>query len=289
MTDLRRLLAEERGPRIRGVVGVIILAVTTILAAGFAWKSYDAAVEYEKSARLLAEQAAPDAKVKNRLKELFFLLDEEEVRAIEEQRGRASQLRDESHEAFYLFLALAMGGVAAAYAISRQRRQLSVGILLICSVALVAGLASPAMAVTASKSLDMVGEVVLYFESKGIWATITNLIGSGGNFYIGIPIFLFSVAFPTLKTGLLLFATLSPQEKRQRIVTFIHRMGKWSMADVFVVGWFVGYLANKHQELLRPEIQVGILFFTTYAILSGIAGAIVESEYRHMVTASGRR
>ena len=88
-------------------------------------------------------------------------------------------------------------------------------------------------------------EQVMYFQSKSIIdVTKTLLEGNGIDLKIvGLLILLFSIILPLAKmllTSAFLFAKNSRRSKF--IKTIIFYLGKWSMADVFVVAIFMSYI-----------------------------------------------
>ena len=57
-------------------------------------------------------------------------------------------------------------------------------------------------------------------------------------------ILLFSVIVPLTKSALVTWAVFARDKmKRQRVLNFVETIGKWSMADVFVVALFITFLA----------------------------------------------
>ena len=80
-----------------------------------------------------------------------------------------------------------------------------------------------------------------------------------------------------------LSAAVTPgRERRVWGVNLAHKIGRWSMADVCVVSWLLAFMATERQEFMHAELQVGIVFFASYAILSIAAGMIVEKQYERM-------
>jgi len=169
---------------------------------------------------------------------------------------------------------------------------------LICTVCLALGLALPMIDLDARLStLDVTlmgaeihfDEQVMYFQSKSIIdVTMTLLEGRGIDLKIvGLLILMFSIVFPFLK---MLFTVLYLYIKRTRhsafVRTFIFYMGKWSMADVFVVAIFMSYIgfyglissmlgdfsrqsySSTADTVNYSKLSPGIVFFTAYCILS---------------------
>ncbi|MFA3791754.1 paraquat-inducible protein A [Aliiglaciecola sp. SL4] len=62
-------------------------------------------------------------------------------------------------------------------------------------------------------------------------------------------ILLFSVGIPLLKTTMVCIAYFLPGHKLERIfLSVVSNIGKWSMADVFVVAIFLAILSTNHAE-----------------------------------------
>ncbi len=272
------------------------MAVTTALililvgtCSWLAWTSYAAAESYrQNTAELIAATDVESRWSRNVMDWLSLGLSdrkEDELARIEALQ-QASRTQREIAQARYLaFLGVSLVGIALVFLVRRRRSTLALAMLAVSFIALAAGLMAPAMAVTAGQDVLLLGHLVLYFQSKGIWSTIMELFRPGGSLFIGIPILLFSVVIPVLKTLVLMAAVSLSHRYRIRGLKLAHRVGKWSMADVCVVSWLLAFMATERQEFMQAELQVGILFFATYAILSIAAGLLVEYEYRHQ----GRR
>ena len=102
-------------------------------------------------------------------------------------------------------------------------------------------------------------------------------------------IFIFSVCIPVLKTTLVSIAYFKPGKAiEKRLFGFVSNIGKWSMADVFVVAIFLAILSTNHAETaashnfsvfgfkLALDVSTqtlsaageGFYYFTGYCILS---------------------
>jgi hypothetical protein len=265
---------------------MFLLAAVAAVAGWLAWVSYTEAVAYQDlKARLTGEyefERQIDRLGKRWLSELslgvFDDYDRDRQR-IAELRDLAEHSRTAAFRHFYAFVGVALAGGLLAWLVCRRRSVAITAALLVSLVALIAGLAAPAMALTASKAFPAVGEVTLYFESRGILATVRDLLGPQGSWLIGVPLLCFSVLIPILKTLTMIVAVLSRGGLGRRLMTLVHRVGKWSMADVCVVGWLLGFMAVGRQEFMQAEIQVGILFFACYAILSIAAAQLLEGRH----------
>lgn len=179
----------------------------------------------------------------------------------------------------------------------------------ICIVLLVLGVTLPTIDLDARLngfSIDLVGEEiafdeqVLYFESKSILG-VTKTLWDGAGIdlkVVAILIFLFSIAFPFLKLLLSVLYVFWDEAKDNKLVqNILFYLGKWSMADVFVIALFMAYIgfyglvtsqlggiANNQtgyavETLNYTKLGPGVLFFTSYVILSVITSIIINKHH----------
>jgi hypothetical protein len=88
-----------------------------------------------------------------------------------------------------------------------------------------------------------VGEVEVYAETRSIVGAVRNLYDVGSPLPATL-ILLFSVVVPLTKSALVAWAVFAKDRSaRQRVLDFVETIGKWSMADVFVVALFITFLA----------------------------------------------
>lgn len=115
------------------------------------------------------------------------------------------------------------------------------------------------------------GDIFFYYQSKSVIELIT-LLFQQNNLLVGISILIFSVLFPFIKTLLLIAFLFNPQIKKQKwFSNFVLNLSKWSMADVFVVAMFLGFLAFENMQAgvnTYSDICVGLYFFLAYCLLS---------------------
>ena len=102
-------------------------------------------------------------------------------------------------------------------------------------------------------------------------------------------IFLFSVCIPLFKTTLVTIAYIKKNTQvEKRLMSLVSGIGKWSMADVFVVAVFLAILSTNHAETMNTSqmslfgfkigidissqtlssIGEGFYYFTGYCFLS---------------------
>lgn len=114
---------------------------------------------------------------------------------------------------------------------------------------------------------------------------------------VAILIFLFSVCIPLLKSILLAIAYVKHQTTwEKKLINFVANIGKWSMADVFVVAVFLAVLSTNHAETAQSQqlnifgfkidlmissetlssVGHGFYYFTGYCIVSLIASQLFQ-------------
>ncbi len=183
-----------------------------------------------------------------------------------------------------------------------------VWLTLSCVVFLSLGLALPMIDLDARLSdvdLKLMGEAihfdeqVMYFQSKSIIdVTRTLLEGRGVDLKIvGFLILLFSIILPFLKLILTTYYLFVEKAKKSKFVkTVIFYLGKWSMADVFVVAIFMAYigfygLLNSQlagmasatdtvviETVNYSKLSPGIIFFTLYCLFSILMSTLIHRQ-----------
>ena len=151
-------------------------------------------------------------------------------------------------------------------------------ILLIASLVLLyPGLTEPMMNLTIQAALPLLGKVEFYNNTQSIMQSIQSLFDSK-NTLVAILILLFSIVVPVVKGLLLLAAIILPSGPlAQRLHGFVSLIGKWSMADVFVVGLFMAYLAGQAHPNAQATLHAGFYYFTGYCILSIAAAQVLRT------------
>lgn len=125
-----------------------------------------------------------------------------------------------------------------------------------------------------------VGEVEVYTQTRSILGAVRNLYDVGSPVPATL-ILLFSVIVPLTKALLVVVATFMHQAtNRQRVLNFVTAIGKWSMADVFVVALFITYLAAEATQTVPGQSSAtplmafdatfgpGFYWFAAYCLFS---------------------
>ena len=132
-------------------------------------------------------------------------------------------------------------------------------------------------------------EQIIYYQSKSI-VEVTKTLWQGGSWdlkLVGMLVLLFSIVFPFIKlilSGLFLWVDKVKNSSLAKGIIF--HLGKWSMADVFVVAIFMAYIGfygiisaqlngiSQNQGGFAIEtvnysrLSPGAFFFTAYTLLS---------------------
>lgn len=131
---------------------------------------------------------------------------------------------------------------------------------------------------------DVKGEVEVFQKTRSIWGTSEELYQSG-NVVVAVLIILFSVLIPTIKLILMLLMSLPIKETFSiSLSRFIGAIGKWSMADVFIVAIIVSYMAGNASagmgNLLKTSAQfeVGFYYFLGYCLFSLLSHCLMSMK-----------
>jgi uncharacterized paraquat-inducible protein A len=99
---------------------------------------------------------------------------------------------------------------------------------------------------------------------SSVWALIKT--GAAMDILLGIIIFLFSIVFPIMKLGVF-YSVLSGGNPDGRFPEFIHKWGRFSMLDVYVVAILVLTIRSlPGGAQIKPSW--GLLLFTISVLLS---------------------
>jgi len=127
------------------------------------------------------------------------------------------------------------------------------------------------------------GDLYFYYQSKSVLELI-SLLFEFKNYIVAISILLFSVAIPFAKLSVSVMALLYKDLIRNRVVYFIiHKIGKWSMADVFVAACFLAYLSFNNMSTgiqTQSRSLPGLYFFFAYVILSLVSAYLVNAALK---------
>ncbi|MBQ4890336.1 paraquat-inducible protein A [Shewanella sp. MMG014] len=130
---------------------------------------------------------------------------------------------------------------------------------------------------------NLEGEVEVFYKTRSIVDTVKELYLSNNVLVAGL-VGLFSVVIPATKLLLLLTMCIPATARYQSAVNrFIGAIGKWSMADVFVVALIIVYMAGNASagmgEMLKTtaSFEIGFYYFTAYCVFSIVSHRLVSA------------
>lgn len=169
-------------------------------------------------------------------------------------------------------------------------------------IAIIPGLTKPMFAIdvtgTLSSQFGNMSTPILA-QTRSILGTIQDLFAQNRTI-AGSLILIFSVVFPIIKGILIIYSLLTPKNLlRQKIYKVISVIGKWSMADVFVVAIFLSYLSTTGDSTRQmheikvfgmviplevatnvvSDIGTGFWCFLGYCLLSLLAVTVWQPEH----------
>lgn len=159
-----------------------------------------------------------------------------------------------------------------------KRNIIGLVLIIISLICLYPGLTLPILNIHVGASIPFVGEIELYDRTQSVISGI-KLLYEYNNGFVATMILIFSVIVPVLK-ALILGAVLAFEKWKYRVkaYNFVAIIGKWSMADVFVVATFLAYLGTSSDEGITSEVMEGLYYFTAYCIISLLAIQIIKVD-----------
>lgn len=281
------------GKELQGMNGLsrMILVISLIGLGLMGWQAQHHALAYDLSTQELIQKLGAQDRLQSSSKHLLEILSaglysgySQQMEQLQALKDAQSQHRQTAIQMLLGFLLLIPLAVLAGWWSRRLWADTAYVLLLISAIALWVGLTAPILSISLSANLPVLGETVLQFESKGVLSTL-HALQSSGNAWLALLLGLFSVAIPALKTlvsGMTLFAGTHGWSITG--LKLIQHMGKWSMADVFVVAILVAFFAHHEGKLTDTEVQIGLYFFALYVVLSILATQIIASRFKHLQT-----
>lgn len=154
----------------------------------------------------------------------------------------------------------------------------ALSLILASFACLFPGLTRPALTLDISPVLPFIGKMAIYHQTRSILGTIGNLYDTG-NRLVAFLILLFSVVVPMAKGLSLLYVLAIPKAPfRLPIFRFVALIGKWSMADVFVMGILLAFLAAGAAEGLTAQLHDGFWYFLGYCLLSVASAQLMRIQ-----------
>ena len=160
----------------------------------------------------------------------------------------------------------------------KTRNIIALVLIIISLICLYPGLVRPILSIKIGTTLPLVGELVIYETIQSILDTVRTLY-ENNNKLVAFLILFFSVIVPILKAIILLLVLFVKKIKqRSALHRFVAIISKWSMADVFVVGVFLAYLATKSEDSIEANLQEGFYYFLAYCLISILASQVMKVD-----------
>lgn len=271
--------------RISGAVSGVLLAILFAALIWSGWESWGQARAYEQVTLEIVRQLEAENQLESgreRLLELlsFGLYDgyTRQLEQLQRQQIRQAAFRESIRITTALFFGLAGAILLLAWLMRRRLDDLGYAALGVALVALVVGLTTPILSLEAGRELPVIGQVLFQFQSKGVLSSIQAL-RSHGDQWLALLLFLFSVLLPALKTLVALLTLFSRTHFFSlHGMKLSRQLGKWSMADVFVVAILVVFFSSNGADgLTHAEVQAGLWFFAAYVVLSLIGSQLITA------------
>lgn len=184
------------------------------------------------------------------------------------------------------FLVLGLGGSLWP----ADSRRFTRCILVLAAVCMLVGQIAPIMSMTATSEVPVAGTSVVKHESKSIWTAVVALHGSGKTM-VAVLIVLFSLVTPATKLVLSLLAARVTSDRIQGLaLKIVNALGKWSMADVFVVAMLLTVFSLQSPGdgvATNAQAEVGLWFFSAHCVL-GLIGSQLIARKRAALAHEGR-
>lgn len=140
------------------------------------------------------------------------------------------------------------------------------------------GLTVPILQISIAPELPLLGKTTFYEQTQSILQTVETLYDTK-NELVAFLILLFSVIVPVTK-GVVILAVLMIKESKtkRRLYQLVYAIGKWSMADVFVVGIFIAFLSTQSNTAIDAVLLPGFNYFVAYCIISLLGIQLVKLD-----------
>ncbi len=259
---------------------LVIVTATLIFTAFYAWEDETAYVETTRAISTSHDTTrALQQRVDKFLEELSLgLYDRYSQKRdyLDAMETKATILHRRSVHYFYYFYATVAVALLFLLFIDLKIAVMLTGVAAL--VSLTAALFTPLVMMSVYKSFPLIGEVTLSFESKSIYTTIVKLFHDD-NYFTALLVLLFSVLIPLFKSSLLtLYGFFKESGVAKQSVKVIEKIGKWSMADVFIVALLVVLFSTKQDIHTSMQIETGFYFFTGYVLLSMLGSLLLNLQ-----------
>ena len=146
-----------------------------------------------------------------------------------------------------------------------------------CLLLLWPGLTMPVLTIEASVTFGGITQT-LFHQQQSILESIEALQEADSYLAAGL-VLLFSVCVPIAKTLAIMISLLMPKKWKGLVRHWVSLISKWAMADVFVMGLFIAFLASDSSEFLSAQLESGFYYFAAYCVCSVLVFQIIDRVY----------
>ena len=139
------------------------------------------------------------------------------------------------------------------------------------------GLTMPVLTIEAGITFGGVTQTLLH-QQQSILESIEALQEANSYLAAGL-IFLFSVCIPVIKAFAIMISLFMSKKRESLVRHWVSLISKWAMADVFVMGLFIAFLASNSSEYLSAQLESGFYFFVAYCVCSVLIFQIIDRVY----------
>ncbi|MEM6302303.1 MAG: paraquat-inducible protein A [Pseudomonadota bacterium] len=125
------------------------------------------------------------------------------------------------------------------------------------------------------------GRVEAYRSTRSILGMAQEL-AENNNVFVAVLIVSFSVVVPVIKLLLQLLALVVGGTLGGKLIRINSYLGKWSMADVFVMAMLIAFMAGSASNhmgellLMNARLEIGFWYFLAYCLFAIGAGMLLQ-------------
>lgn len=267
-------------------LSVFLSFITIAALLPLAWSAYTTSGKYEAALKELSVKMEAKAKLQFKVDKWLSAVTlgvhksyEKSVAELQKLRKNIETFKQNALDyTLYFFLGIVAYLFLFMLLVGMHSSVIIISLVAISVMSLLVGLFAPILTVSFNKELPYVGEVILQHQSKTIYDTIQTLLTNENNMVVGILLLVFSVIFPIVKLFTTFMSSLSKFWRENKIFHMLHNIGKWSMADVFVIAIFIVFLNMEQTETSNANLHIGFYFFAMYVLTSMFASHVVQKQ-----------
>ncbi len=250
------------------LLSIIVSTILILFIAVTSYLTYDLSIKYDKEKHEIAQSSKIENKMDSYFKSINDYLSNFTLK--KDEKVELSTTKDDMH--FFLILYF-IGLVVLALTFFFSSKDIFIfSTITVSLISWLVGILAPIMTIEVFKDLPVFGFTIFKYESKSILTTVENL-WQLENYFISILVMLFSMIIPIIKTIALYFSVMMKSS-----VKYIDFIGKWAMADVFIVALLLTNLSLNADEFTNAQVQVAIYFFSSYVVLSIFASYLLNKR-----------